>query len=659
MKPLPFGFVFSHDLLSRYTNDGEQSKRFKTHNFDSSLLHLKTIKVINFDGSLSGNKFALPLVEYLLKNATVLEKFVIAAKFEGSDVYQDCVKMELLVLVPFVALSHAIYSLNKERILWRLLPPGVLLTGEGADFDYSIALQYTGHPVYDDGRYEEEAQKNVRGDTWERHQRGLLFSLLSLPVPQAIPMDRGMNSAIIPNYLEQKMVQKLLLLGLRSSGTNTFKLRVSWKQPLSHERAYYLNDGGFFGCLFRYHSISSSLFTQTEKEIHDFVTSTHKELHYWRSCHKIGKFSVFLDIREDQFLRDVDLWVYFATKLANVEDFTLGLFCINDQIYEFPQFAYKNTSLRNLVLRHCQLNPSGSINWRNLVSLSIMRLNLTEGVMEKVLSGCPNLECLQLDYFWGIHHLEISNVKLRKLILINYETDGSDVWLEILAPYIQSLQLMGSCSEIRLRNVASLITSVLFLDFDYGDGDEWQKESSCLKQLLHSIARVENLELGPWCIECMSIVELKGWKPPPSSRKSLQLNRNFEQLDLPGICRFLQSSPNLETLVIDGFNRDTRDLVSKYTNEDERSRRFETHNFNCSLLHLKTIKIISFYGPLRKNKSVLSSVKYLLKHATVLEKLVIAARYKGTVTSQDYVKMELQFPRFPRSSPHASFIFSY
>ncbi|MCD7464991.1 hypothetical protein HAX54_000343 [Datura stramonium] len=393
----------------------------------------------------------------------------------------------------------------------------------------------------------------------------------------------------------------------------------------------------------------------------DYLASVHRELYYWKSFEKIRRFSVWGLRYEECYVKDVDLWVHFATKIANIEDFTLGLFNMHDQRYEFPQFAYKNTSWRNLVLWDCQLNFSCRVNWSNLVSLTLMYLNyLTEGVMENVLSGCPNLECLQLDGFWGIRCLEISNVKLRKLIIINYEGDLS---LEILAPHIQNLQLKGSCrGEIYLRNVASLVTAVLHLGFDIGDGDEFQKESNCLKQLIHSVAPVENLELGPWCIKCLSILELKGWQPPPSRRKFLQLNNTFEQLDLPGICRFLQSSSNLETLVIDGFNHDTTNLLSKYINEDEQSRRFETHNFNCSLLHLKTIKFINFLGPLRKNKSVLSSVKYLLKHATVLEKFVIAAAYQGIykgTTAKDYVKMELEFPGFPRSSPHASFIFSY
>ncbi|MCD9642325.1 hypothetical protein HAX54_029036 [Datura stramonium] len=112
---------FVQHLLSRYTNEDEQIKRFMTHNFNFSLLHLKTIKVINFDGPLSGNKFVVPLVKYLLNNAIVLEKFVIAAKFEGSDVSQD-------------------YELE-GRMLWRLLTLGVLLTEEGTDLDVAPVIE--------------------------------------------------------------------------------------------------------------------------------------------------------------------------------------------------------------------------------------------------------------------------------------------------------------------------------------------------------------------------------------------------------------------------------------------------------------------------------------------------------------------------------------
>ncbi|XP_019254977.1 PREDICTED: F-box/LRR-repeat protein 25-like [Nicotiana attenuata] len=247
-------------------------------------------------------------------------------------------------------------------------------------------------------------------------------------------------------------------------------------------------------------------FGYSEKGIRDFVGSVNRELHYWRSFEKIRKFRVSLYKYEKSYIKDIDLWVHFATKVANVEEFTLEI-CYGGYLYEFPQFAYKNTSLRNLVLRGCKLSPPGRVNWSRLVSLSIGDLELTGGIMGEVLSGCPNLECLELYSVSGIHRLEISNLKLRKLI-IEENMDGK---LEILAPYIQHLQLSGFCPDINLRqrNAASLVTAVLYLTAHFGnEEDDLEEECSYFKQLLRSVAHVENLELGPWCIEFYSYSSL-------------------------------------------------------------------------------------------------------------------------------------------------------
>lgn len=69
----------------------------------------------------------------------------------------------------------------------------------------------------------------------------------------------------------------------------------------------------------------------------------------------------------------------------------------------------------------------------------------------KLLSGCPALETLELSCFYTFWRLEINNPNLKRLKLKDnwpvYEE--GDNTLEIVAPYLQHLEIYGDIDDVK------------------------------------------------------------------------------------------------------------------------------------------------------------------------------------------------------------------
>ncbi|KAL3825222.1 hypothetical protein ACJIZ3_021251 [Penstemon smallii] len=175
-----------------------------------------------------------------------------------------------------------------------------------------------------------------------------------------------------------------------------------------------------------------------------------------------------------------------------------------------------------------------------------------------------------------------------------------------------------------------------------------------IKQVLESLLSVNELELGPWCIEVLSMLEMKGGQVQPSTRRCLILNAWGHTGILPGILGVVKSSPNLETLVIKGKCIPPQVSLARY----RATTYLRKHKLDLILSHLKTIKITGFTISILSGEPMLTMIQILVKSAKVLKKMVITAEESvGTsstsTTSTDLTIITKTVITFPRASPEA------
>ncbi|XP_021294632.1 putative F-box protein At1g49610 [Herrania umbratica] len=356
------------------------------------------------------------------------------------------------------------------------------------------------------------------------------------------------------------------------------------------------------------------------------------------SGHTIKNFSINFKFTES-LASYVEEWVLFAIshhveKLCLVFDGGLVYAPFAESTpFWLPQFLYVNSYLKDLTLRQCVVSPDGYASWPSLKVLSINYSRLNNEAIENILSGSPNLRNLKLHNCERIKRISSRSLEVLVVDGIYDPHEKEDCVTEISCPNLQSLSLLGFMYRrtYRLMHVSSLSKANLgfVMTIDKKDKYDYTKHRYILRELLEKLCHVEELTVGTWCLQVLSIWEIKGISSPLSKRSCLVLDTEICEWDLPGIVSLLQSSPYLKKLVLNLSPCDN----SKFEFDQEFFNSYELDGvaflssanwiFKSFLQSLEHIEITGFQPSSSGSKLLVELMQFLLNDATELKKVVI------------------------------------
>ncbi|GFP79982.1 F-box/LRR-repeat protein at3g03360 [Phtheirospermum japonicum] len=315
---------------------------------------------------------------------------------------------------------------------------------------------------------------------------------------------------------------------------------------------------------------------------------------------------------------DVDAWFNFAAR-NNAKQLSVLLNYTGPSeldMYSLPQTMFHNSNVKRLYLRGCVLAPLRTIEWRSLTELTIGWVELQQHVIENILSGCPALYFLWLVYNWGFSRLEVESKSLYKLYVYDQKNGPNHIepLLQISAPYVHNLRfsLDPNGRKLSLRNTSSLVDAA----FEY-IGSGWDSDTEEMmdnaKELLEKIRHVKTVTIRRGYSQVLSSLAMSGYQFPQSARTGLSVYALTEKHSIHGILGLLESSPNLESLLIYGLGFEEEPTICQDPKGD----------LNCELLHLKTITFKDFVHPDLDGEPMLTLARILLNKAPALAKMVV------------------------------------
>ncbi|GKB20362.1 leucine-rich repeat-containing protein [Tanacetum coccineum] len=216
-----------------------------------------------------------------------------------------------------------------------------------------------------------------------------------------------------------------------------------------------------------------------------------------------------------EFKSRANSWIPYAIS-RNVEDVDLWLQDVGVGQEEFTfedELFFKTSCITRMTLTYCRFNPpNGAISWEILECSCLNYVTLDEDMIEKILSGSPCLESLELTNCHGYRRIDVTSRSVKKLIFSDYYWNEEDYidCIKINAPYISSLTIKGEFEvEPVLLDVSSLIKAELGYCINPGMSDDITHEEM-LRGLLESLDHVKDVIINDFWWEFYSNLKARG-----------------------------------------------------------------------------------------------------------------------------------------------------
>ncbi|CAH2079282.1 unnamed protein product, partial [Thlaspi arvense] len=265
--------------------------------------------------------------------------------------------------------------------------------------------------------------------------------------------------------------------------------------------------------------------------------------------------SFHLRLSRNHTALDIDSWIKFAMS-RNVQNLSVA-FDHQETRYIFPKFFYLSASIKQLSVKLIdkEMLPTCTVSWKHLTNLSLRTCKLRVNSIEKILSGCPNLESLALYQCHLPRRLDLSkSLSLKRLeIDRSYWNTGPS---EIVAPQIHYLKLKIFEKPFTLVDVSSLTEADLNIRVKMKYYEKADYPHSMVTGLLAKFPNVERLVVGVTVLQVLSLAELCGVPFGVLKVQTLIVKTKFVRSVAPGIARLLQNLPQLKKLIVHTMDKD-------------------------------------------------------------------------------------------------------